>query len=121
MDRIQRTFKQFQGIAEEHKQCPEGKYYCHKEKKCMPIPRGYYVGARGWLNPDPDENGKKNGNGYGHSNVEAFAEITDERLAELGVSRNPNDVLDAGHFQVPQTQEFETHMNNEYEQIKAGF
>lgn len=59
--------------------------------------------------------------GYGHSNVEAFAEITDERLAELGLSRNPNDVLDAGHFQVPQTQEFETHMNNEYEQIKAGF
>ena len=68
MDRIQRTFKQFQGIAEEHKQCPQGKYYCHKEKKCMPIPRGYYVGARGWLKPDPDENGKKNGNGNGHSN-----------------------------------------------------
>ena len=34
----------------------------------MPIPRGYYVGARGWLKPDPDENGKKNGNGNGHSN-----------------------------------------------------
>ena len=68
MDRIQRTFKQFQGITEEHKQCPQGKYYCHKEKKCMPIPRGYYVGARGWLKPDPDENGKKNGNGNGHSN-----------------------------------------------------
>ena len=31
-------------------QCPEGKYFCHKEKKCMPIPRGYYVGAKGWLN-----------------------------------------------------------------------
>ena len=65
MDRIQRTFKQFQEITEEHKQCPQGKYYCHKEKKCMPIPRGYYVGARGWLKPDPEEDAKKNGNGNG--------------------------------------------------------
>ena len=55
------------------KDCPPGKYFCNKEKKCMPIPKGHYVGARGWLRPDPeDENGrksKKNGNknGNGHS------------------------------------------------------
>jgi len=30
-------------------------------------------------------------------------------------------MLDAGKFQVPQTQEFETAMNQEFEQIKAGF
>ena len=42
-------------------QCPEGKYFCHKEKKCMPIPRGYYVGARGWLTRD---NQNENGNSF---------------------------------------------------------
>ena len=56
------------------KKCPEGKYYCNTEKKCMPIPRGHYVGRGGWLKPDPDEegtkkkNGSSNGNGNGHSN-----------------------------------------------------
>jgi len=59
--------------------------------------------------------------GYGHSNKISFAEITDERLNELGLSRNPNDILSAGKFQVPQTQEFETQMNQEFEEIKAGF
>jgi spermidine/putrescine transport system substrate-binding protein len=59
--------------------------------------------------------------GYGHSNKMAFADITDDRLAELGLSRNPNDILGAGKFQVPQTQEFESQMNQEFEQIKAGF
>ena len=55
------------------KDCPPGKYYCTKEKKCMPIPKGKYVGAHGWLRPDPDDNNgrksKKNGNknGNGHS------------------------------------------------------
>ena len=59
--------------------------------------------------------------GYGHSNIQAFADITDDRLAEIGLNRDPNVILDAGKFQVPQTQEFETYMNNEFEQIKAGF
>lgn len=59
--------------------------------------------------------------GYGHSNKLAFADVSDERLAELGLSRNPNDILGAGRFQVPQTQEFESQMNQEFEQIKAGF
>ena len=59
--------------------------------------------------------------GYGHSNLKAFEAVSEERLAELGLSRNPSDLLDAGKFQVPQTQEFETKMNQEFEQIKAGF
>ena len=59
--------------------------------------------------------------GYGHSNKEAFAATPDKRLAELGLTRNPQDILGAGKFQVPQSQEFETKMNQEFEQIKAGF
>ncbi len=60
-------------------------------------------------------------NGYGHSNKKSFEAIGSDRLAELGLSRNPGDILGAGKFQVPQTQEFETAMNKEFEQIKAGF
>jgi len=59
--------------------------------------------------------------GYGHSNKLSFANISDDRIAELGLSRNPQDILGAGKFQVPQTQEFESKMNQEFEQIKAGF
>ena len=47
------------------KKCPPGEYYCHDMKKCKKIPRGYLVGARGYLAKDDDENGKKNGNGNG--------------------------------------------------------
>ncbi len=60
-------------------------------------------------------------NGYGHSNKKSFDLFDDKKLTELGLSRNPLDILNAGHFQVPQTQEFETKMNKEFEQIKAGF
>ena len=47
------------------KKCPPGEYYCHDMKKCKKIPRGYNVGARGYIAKDDDENGKKNGNGNG--------------------------------------------------------
>jgi spermidine/putrescine transport system substrate-binding protein len=60
-------------------------------------------------------------NGYGHSNANSFDQFSDDELAALGLSRNPVDILSAGKFQVPQTQEFETAMNKEFEQIKAGF
>ncbi len=60
-------------------------------------------------------------NGYGHSNTKSFALFSDDDLKALGLSRNPVDILSAGKFQVPQTQEFETAMNKEFEQIKAGF
>jgi len=59
--------------------------------------------------------------GYGHSNLKAFNAIPDARLAELGLTRNPSELLNAGKFQTPQTQEWETRMNQEFEQIKAGF
>ncbi len=60
-------------------------------------------------------------NGYGHSNAKSFDQFTDDELTALGLSRNPVDILSAGKFQVPQTQEFETAMNKEFEKIKAGF
>ncbi len=60
-------------------------------------------------------------NGYGHSNKKSFDAIPDARLAELGLSRNPIDILVAGKLQIPQTQAFETRMNQEFEQIKARF
>ena len=60
-------------------------------------------------------------NGYGHSNAKSFELFSDEELTALGLSRNPSDILNAGKFQVPQTQEFETAMNDEFEKIKAGF
>ncbi|HMB75651.1 MAG TPA: extracellular solute-binding protein [Kiloniellaceae bacterium] len=60
-------------------------------------------------------------NGYGHSNAKSFDLFTDAQLAELGLSRNPKEILAAGKFQIPQTQEFETAMNDEFEKIKAGF
>jgi spermidine/putrescine transport system substrate-binding protein len=59
--------------------------------------------------------------GYGHSNQKAMESVSDEKIAELGLSRNPEDVLGAGKFMIPQTQEFETASNKEYEEIKAGF
>ncbi|MGI9387562.1 MAG: ABC transporter substrate-binding protein [Methyloligellaceae bacterium] len=60
-------------------------------------------------------------NGYGHPNKKAFDLFTDKQLADLGLSRNPVEILNAGKFQVPQSQEFETKMNKEFEKIKAGF
>ncbi|OUR77220.1 ABC transporter [Alphaproteobacteria bacterium 46_93_T64] len=60
-------------------------------------------------------------NGYGHSNVKSFAQFTDKQLDELGLNRNPAEVLSTGKFMSPQSQEFETSMNQEFEKIKAGF
>ena len=59
--------------------------------------------------------------GYGHSNARSFESFDDETLAGLGLSKNPVEILQAGHFQVPQTQDWETRMNELFEQIKAGF
>ena len=60
-------------------------------------------------------------NGYGHSNIKSFDEFSAEEVAALGLSSNPGDILSAGKFQIPQTQEFETRMNKEFEEIMAGF
>ena len=57
------------------KKCPAGQYYCFTDKKCKKIPSGYFVGRRGYLEPEEDsekskKNGKngKNGNGSNGSN-----------------------------------------------------
>ena len=59
--------KDFNKFIEEaaSKRCPAGQYYCFTDKKCKKIPMGYYVGRRGYLEHDKDNdtNGKKNGNG----------------------------------------------------------
>jgi spermidine/putrescine transport system substrate-binding protein len=59
--------------------------------------------------------------GYGHSNMKAFEAFDDATLQGLGLSRNPAEILSAGHFQVPQNQDWETRMNELFETIKAGF
>jgi spermidine/putrescine transport system substrate-binding protein len=59
--------------------------------------------------------------GYGHSNIKSFDTVSDERLAELGLTRDPSKVLDAGKYQVPQPEAFTAKMNDEFEEIKAGF
>ena len=56
--------------------------------------------------------------GYGHANVRAFDLVSDEDLAERGLSKNPDELLNSGIFQEP--------IGNEpvlqalFEEIKAG-
>jgi spermidine/putrescine transport system substrate-binding protein len=59
--------------------------------------------------------------GYGHSNRKAFDLFDDATLTGLGLSRDPVQILSAGHFQVPQSEEWEARMNELFETIKAGF
>ena len=47
--------KNFKSFISEAKKCPEGKYYCHTDKKCKKIPTGYKVGYGGYLKSDPDD------------------------------------------------------------------
>ena len=54
--------------TESAKNCPKGKYWCYTDKKCKPIPSGYFVGRRGYLEPEEDSKNKKNGNGNGYGN-----------------------------------------------------
>jgi spermidine/putrescine transport system substrate-binding protein len=61
------------------------------------------------------------GSGYGGANRKAFDQFTDEELAGLGLARNPMDVLQAGHFLIPQTAEWDQRMTSTWEQIKLGF
>ncbi|NRB16106.1 MAG: extracellular solute-binding protein [Rhodobacteraceae bacterium] len=59
--------------------------------------------------------------GYGHSNIKAFDGFDDETLQGLGLSKTPADILAGGHFQIPQSQQWETKMNTLFEEIKSGF
>ena len=63
--------KDFDNFIEEAatKRCPQGQYYCHTNKKCKKIPRGYHVGRGGYVEPDEDgKNGSNNGNGNSNGN-----------------------------------------------------
>ena len=64
---MKKQFSRFMGEAKEHK-CPPGEYWCYTDKKCKKIPSGYHIGARGYLEQDDDNNGKKNGNGSNNGN-----------------------------------------------------
>ncbi len=59
--------------------------------------------------------------GYGHSNTKSFSTVTPERLAELSLSTNPSELLDAGKFQIPLSEQFTSKMNEAFEEIKAGY
>ena len=74
--------KEFDKFIEEAaaKRCPTGQYYCFTDKKCKKIPMGYYIGRRGYLEPDKDDdsNGKKNGNGGNGNGVEVGHMLADK-------------------------------------------
>lgn len=59
--------------------------------------------------------------GYGHSNAKSFATVTPERLAELSLSTKPEELLNAGKFQIPLSEAYTSKMNETFEEIKAGF
>ena len=59
--------------------------------------------------------------GYGAANRKAFDQFEDVDLANMGLSRNPADVLQAGHFLIPQSAEWDQRMTATWEQIKLGF
>lgn len=59
--------------------------------------------------------------GYGHSNARVLDLFDDEELSALTLTRDPSDILNAGHRSTPQPPEWSARMNMLYEQIKAGF
>lgn len=59
--------------------------------------------------------------GYGHSNARSFDAFDADTLASLGLSKDPTEILGSGHFMIPQSQDWETRMNEQFEMIKAGF
>lgn len=59
--------------------------------------------------------------GYGHSNVKAFDLVSEPRLEELGLSRNPNELLQSGKYQIPTSAEFQSKIATLFAEIKAGF
>jgi len=61
------------------------------------------------------------GSGYGGSNRKAYNQFTDEELAALGLGRKPMEILQAGHFGIPQSAEWDQRMTSTWEQIKLGF
>ncbi|MDH3688098.1 MAG: extracellular solute-binding protein [Gammaproteobacteria bacterium] len=56
--------------------------------------------------------------GYGHANIKAFDLVSEEELAERGLSRNPDEVLSSGIFQEPIGNE--PALQAMFEEVKAG-
>ncbi len=56
--------------------------------------------------------------GYGHANQKAFNLVTDDELAQRGLTRNPDDLLTSGIFQAPIGNE--PQLQEMFEEVKAG-
>lgn len=56
--------------------------------------------------------------GYGHSNIQAYDLVSEEELAERGLSRDPEALLSAGIFQEPIGNE--AVLQAMFEEVKAG-
>ena len=59
--------------------------------------------------------------GYGAVNKKSFEKFDDAKLAGMGLSREPNKILKAGHFGIPQSLEWQAKTVSEFEAIKSGF
>ncbi len=59
--------------------------------------------------------------GYGHSNIKSFDTVSDERLTELGLPRDPDVLLASGKYQIFVSDDFTRTVANEFADIKAGF
>lgn len=57
--------------------------------------------------------------GFGHSNADSFALVSEERLAELGLPRDPTKLLEKGVFS--EAMENKDKLANMFESVKAGF
>lgn len=56
--------------------------------------------------------------GYGHANANAYQLVSEDELAERGLSRNPDDLLSTGIFQIAMTPEDQIQIM--FEEVKAG-
>ncbi|MDA0218555.1 MAG: extracellular solute-binding protein [Proteobacteria bacterium] len=56
--------------------------------------------------------------GYGHANLQSYAMVSEEELIERGLSKNPDDLLSTGIFQIAMTPEDQIQIM--FEEVKAG-
>jgi len=56
--------------------------------------------------------------GYGHANLKSYSMVSEEELSERGLSKNPDDLLSTGIFQIAMTPEDQIQIM--FEEVKAG-
>lgn len=56
--------------------------------------------------------------GYGHSNLEAYNLVSEDELLERGLSKNPDELISTGIFQIAMTPEDQ--IQTMFEEVKAG-